>query len=101
MTQQAWAGAEGMRILGEPLVFSSVECWVLMAVEDDIETATKERYSSGNSKDGYAKSSCFPPGSSCIEPLTLEADLPSFNPTLLRNTLVDHPLKSSQVPSQG
>lgn len=31
LTQQAWAGAEGMRILGEPLVFSSVECWVLMA----------------------------------------------------------------------
>lgn len=31
LTQQAWAGAEGMRILGEPLVFSSVECWVLTA----------------------------------------------------------------------
>lgn len=70
-----------------------------MAVEDGIETSTKERYASGKSKDGYAKSSSFSFGSTCIEPPTLEADLSSFNLTLLGNTLVDHPLKSSQVPS--
>lgn len=71
-----------------------------MAVEDGIETSTKERYASGKSKDGYAKSSSFSFGSTCIEPPTLEADHPSsFNLTLLGNTHVDHPLKSSQVPS--
>lgn len=71
-----------------------------MAVEDGIEAATKERYTPGKGKDGSAESSSFSLGSSCMEPPTLEADLPSsFNLTLLGNTLVDHPLKSSQVPS--